>query len=172
VAADPTRRVVLAATAALPLLVTGCKGIGPLAAPPQLPPDVRLLQAAISAEQLMIARYIQAIRVLRGGPGDLDSALARVLAQHRAHLAQLRSRLIIPARAAATFPAGRGGRGRVPAAPRQALKYLQAAEREAAARLLRQLLAAPPALAQLLASVSASEATHGPFLAEAAGRPR
>jgi hypothetical protein len=49
------------------------------------------------------------------------------------------------------------------------LAALRAAERHASARLLDQLAAAPPSLAQLLASISASEATHAAILS-AAGR--
>lgn len=189
--ADPTRRAVLAAAAGLPLLITGCKGVGALEAIPKPPADVILLRAATSAEQLMVARYEAAIRVLRGSQGNLPSALLPLLAQHREHLAQLRSRLIVPAaggggaigggddgggddggRGGATAgPTGRGRPGpRLPAAPDQAIAYLQAAERDASARLMRQVLAAPASLAELLASIAASEATHVPAL-KAVRRP-
>jgi hypothetical protein len=170
VAADPTRRVVLAVSAALPLLLTGCKGLGVLASPPRPPPDVTLLQDAIRAEELMIARYGAAIRALRGSQPALVSVLLPLLAQHDAHLAQLRSRLIVPASAAPSASlAPRQPASALPAGPQQAVAYLQAAEHDWAARLLHQLLSAPPSLAQLLASISASEATHVPALA-AAGR--
>jgi hypothetical protein len=168
VAADPTRRAVLASAAALPLLVTGCKGVAVLAALPKPQPDVVLLRAAISAEHLMIARYQAGIRVAHGSQGDLSSALLALLAQHRQHLAQLRSRLIVPAGTAAA-PVRGPSAPRLPASPDLAVAYLQAAEQDASAWLLRQVLAAPPALAQLLASISASEATHVPALAAAAG---
>lgn len=185
--ADPTRRAVLAAAAGLPLLITGCKGVGALEAIPKPPADVILLRAATSAEQLMVARYEAAIRVLRGSQGNLPSALLPLLAQHREHLAQLRSRLIVPAAGgggaiggggdgggrggAAAGPTGRGRPGpRLPAAPDQAIAYLQAAERDASARLMRQVLAAPASLAELLASIAASEATHVPAL-KAVRRP-
>lgn len=171
-AADPTRRAVLAASAALPLLLTGCKGLGVLATPPRPPADVTLLQDAILAEQLMITRYRAAIRELAGRAADLGPVLRPVLAQHVAHLAQLRSRLVVPAGAAApASPAPRQRPPDLPAGPQQAVEFLRAAERAAAARLLHQLLSAPPSLAQLLASISASEATHVPLLA-AAGRAR
>ncbi len=45
-----------------------------------------------------------------------------------------------------------------------ALANLAAAEQAAAQRLATGLLAVPPSLAQLLASISASEATHVPVL--------
>ena len=63
-----------------------------------------------------------------------------------------------------------GPDGGLPADPAQALQFLAAAERAAAVRLGRELLTAPPSLAQLLASISAAEATHVPVL-RAAGRP-
>lgn len=171
-AAGPARRVVLAASAALPLLLAGCKSLAVLAAPPATPAGVALLQDAISAEQLMIARYEASIRALDGSRPDLLPVLRPLLAQHRAHLAQLRSRLVIPAGAAAAASPAPGPRpSAAPAGPGQAVEFLQAAERAAAARLLRQLESAPPSLAQLMASISASEATHVPVLA-AAGLPR
>jgi len=70
---------VLAATAALPLLMTGCKAIAVLGAVPKPPRDVLLLRAAISAEQLMVARYEAGIRVLDGGQGDLAAALRELV---------------------------------------------------------------------------------------------
>jgi hypothetical protein len=42
---------------------------------------------------------------------------------------------------------------------------LRAAERQSAATLLRQLVTVEPALAQLLASIAASDATHVSALA-------
>jgi hypothetical protein len=72
------------------LLLTGCKGLGVLATPPRPPADVTLLQDAILAEQLMITRYRAAIRELAGRAADLGPVLRPVLAQHVAHLAQLR----------------------------------------------------------------------------------
>jgi len=102
VAASPTRRVALAAVVALPLAAaSGCGGINVLAAPPRPAPDVALLRSAIAAEQLLIARYLNVLRDA-GNPGgatsaarredaaDLTAALEPMLAEHRAHLAQLR----------------------------------------------------------------------------------
>ncbi|MGD0687381.1 MAG: hypothetical protein ABSA03_19970 [Streptosporangiaceae bacterium] len=210
-AADRTRRAVLAAGAAcLPMLaVSGCKGVGALAAPPRPAPDVAILRAAIAAEEVMIARYDAVVR----GSDGLAAALRPLRAEHRAHLAQLRSRLIVPAaaasRSAAAAAASRsttaaGGRsagvspspsaapgldgaagrgsgdavsgdtrsgaaGAVPAGRAEAISFLQDAERAAAATLLRKLPAVSPSLAQLMASVAASEATHVAALATAAG---
>jgi hypothetical protein len=167
-AAGRSRRSVLAATvASLPLLaVTGCQGVGALAAPPRAAPDVAVLRAAIAAEELMIARYdIVITRSAR-----LAAGLRPLRAEHRLHLAELRSRLIVPpgSQAAAARPAhsrpaaARPGRG-----PAAAISFLQGAERASAANLLRHLAAVSPSLAQLMASIAASEATHVAALAAA-----
>ncbi|MEP7026724.1 MAG: hypothetical protein ABJB47_23540 [Actinomycetota bacterium] len=169
--ADRTRRGMLAATAAsLPLLaLSSCKGVGALAAPPAPAPDVGLLQAAITAEELMIARYDAAIK----GTASLAHALTPLRTEHHLHLAALRARLVVPPGSAAAQQAARqaaqGGlsrhRPKVPAGPAAAVSFLQAAEKSAAAALLRKLPAVPPSLAQLLASVAASESTHVAALA-------
>jgi hypothetical protein len=58
----------------------------------------------------------------------------------------------------------------VPGTPAAALGYLRDAENAAAGAQLSHLAAAPPSLAQLLASISASEATHAMFLGHARHR--
>jgi hypothetical protein len=57
----------------------------------------------------------------------------------------------------------------LPAGQAAALDFLQAAEDSAATALLRSLPAVPSSLAQLLASVAASESTHVAVLRSAAG---
>jgi hypothetical protein len=169
VAAGRTRRAVLAAAAALPLLaVSGCKGVGALATPPRPAPDVAVLRSAIAAEEVMIARY----DAVMTRSASLAARLRTLRGEHRLHLAQLRSRLIVPpasAAAASPSPSPSGqppaGPGSVPAGSAAAISYLQAAEQAAAATLLRQLAAVSPSLAQLMASVAASEATHVTALA-------
>jgi hypothetical protein len=173
--ADRTRRGVLAAAASLPLLaVSGCKGVGALAPPPRPAPDVGVLRAAIAAEEAMIARYGTAIRRFPG----LATTLTGLRAEHRLHLAELRTQLVIPAgspyRSGFTSPAPRpagspGAASALPAGQAAALDFLQTAEDSAAAALLRGLAAVPPSLAQLLASVAASETTHVAVLRSAAG---
>jgi len=177
VAAHPTRRVVLAAAATLPLAAaSGCDGANVLSAPPRPAPDVALLRSAIAAEQLMVAQYANALSDARnpgggtpaggrgGSPAALAAALEPVLAEHQAHLAQLRSRLIVPA-GAAPLPSERAPAGpAVPAPSGAAVAFLRAAEQAAAAAMLDRLPQAPAALAQLFASISASEATHVPVL--------
>lgn len=160
----PTRRGLLAASAAgAALLISGCRGVQVLGSPPPAAPDVRLLRAAITAESQLVARYHAAIGAAAGS-SVVTAKLTAVLAEHEQHLAQLRSRLIVPsgsARApkpAATSPAA-GTAGLT-----GTLSELAAAEQAAAQRLAADLLTAPPSLAQLMASISASEATHVPLL--------
>jgi len=176
VAADPTRRRVLTASALA--AVTAAAGSGcapgrpwPWANPPRPAPDVAVLQAAIAAERGVVAAYSAVISAVPA----LAAAAAPLLDQHRAHLAQLRQRLVVPAGAPPSPRATQ--RARRPAAPvpagrSAALAYLRAAEGEQAAFLLRSL-ATPmtPSLAQLLASIAASEATHEALL-RPAGRRR
>jgi hypothetical protein len=169
VAADPNRRAVLAATAVIPLLVAGCRGTQALGTPPQPAPEVTRLQAAISAENVLVDRYQDAIRLLRDGPAAgtepaASATLAALLAEHQDHVRQLRARLVpgSPQAAGATLP--RATAPPLPAAARRAISYLAGAEAAASSRLLGQLPQAPASLAQLFASISASEATHVPVL--------
>ena len=123
----------------------------------------------------MVARYTNVLNAARnpggtpaagggGSPATLAAALEPVLAEHRAHLAQLRSRLIVPA-GAAPLPSERAPVApAAPAAPGAAVTFLRAAEEAAATALLDRLPQAPASLAQLFASISASEATHVPVL--------
>jgi hypothetical protein len=166
----PTRRALLAASAALPLLLTACKGVQALGTPPPPAPDVRKLRAAISAEELLVATYAAAVQRLthqlpaRPGPGDIVvvTALSAVRAEHAAHLAQLRTRLVEPTVStpspSPTSPAPQAG------SVTAELAALEQAEQAASDRLIGQLAGLPPSLAQLFASVAASEATHVPFL--------
>jgi hypothetical protein len=161
---EATRRGVLAAAVSLPLAAAGCKGIGALGTPPRPQPDVAVVRDAIDGETLMISRYnavLAAVPALAGPLGPL-------LQQHHEHLARLRARLIEPnpasrperSPAVTASPAG----VQVPGTPAAARAYLRRAERAAAQTLLGRLTAAPPSLAQLLASIAASEATHALLL--------
>jgi hypothetical protein len=166
---EATRRGVLAAAMSLPLVATGCKGIGALGTPPRQQPDVAVARDAIDGETLMISRY----RAVLSAVPALAGPLGPLLEQHREHLARLRARLIEPNLASrpgrppavAASPAGL----QVPGTPAAARAYLRHAEHAAAQTLLGQLTAAPPSLAQLLASIAASEATHALLLGP--GRP-
>lgn len=154
--ADLRRRSVLAAAgAAVPLLAAGCKGVGGLGTLPRPKPDVAVLRAAIGTEQALIAQYRSA---LAASPG-LKDTLDPVLDQHLAHLAALRSRLIEPAGTPRPAPASSAT-----ASPASTLGALAAAEQAAAGALVSRLATASPSLAQLLASISASEASHAALL--------
>lgn len=171
VVAEPTRRLTLAALVTGSLTLAGCKGIAVLGPVPKPSTDVVSLERAIAAEELMVARY-QAV-LSSGTARHVSAAIRRVHAEHLAHLRQLRSRLILPPKpAASTLSASPGhspsppplphGRGRVLAA-------LAAAENEASDRLIGWIPAVPPALAQLMASIAASEATHVVLLSHRPG---
>jgi hypothetical protein len=179
-----TRRALLTASAAaLPLFVTGCKGIQALGTPPPPPADVRTLRAAIAAESAMVARYASALEVLApAGSTQYDRLSAElaayasaraVQAEHVAHLVQLRSRLIEPpgARPSAHAPPRSPSSGRSPAAGAgnadAVLGELEVAEQAASDRLIGELDGLPPSLAQLFASIAASEATHVEYLRSA-----
>ena len=158
--------MLLASAAALPLLLgaAGCRssdvftGPDPLAGRPPLGHDVLTLQAVIAAEENMIDLYQLAIS------GDSGTTRARtlrsLLAQHQQHLVQLKARLIVPP-GASPSPSSASPSPRVSTV---SITRLRAAERASAADLVRRLATAPPALAQLLASIAASDATHATAL--------
>ena len=162
---EATRRGVLAAVVSLPLVATGCKGIGALGTPPRQQPDVTVVRDAIDGETLMISRYHAVLAAVPALAGSLDP----LLQQHREHLARLRARLIEPNTASppehSPAVAASAAGAPVPGTPAAARAYLRHAEQAAARTLMGQLAAAPPSLAQLLASIAASEATHALLLA-------
>jgi hypothetical protein len=115
----------------------------------------------------MIARYAAALKQLTAGG---FTAARAVQADHIAHLAQLRSRLVEPpgARPSPVNPphgtpsAGPGATGVT--GTRAVLGELEIAEQGASDRLIGELAGLPPSLAQLFASIAASEATHAEYL--------
>jgi hypothetical protein len=164
--------MLLASAAALPLLLgtAGCRssdvftGPDPLAGRPPLGHDVLTLQAVIAAEENMIDLYRLAIS---GDSGNQRAARVRtlrsLLAQHQQHLVQLKARLILPPGPSPSPSPSPSSGGRASSSPRAStisIARLRAAERASAADLVRRLVTAPPALAQLLASIAASDATH------------
>ena len=156
--ADLRRRSVLAAAGAVvPLLAAGCKGVGGLGTPPTPAPDVAMLRGAMRTEQALITRYRSA---LAASPALRDT-LEPVLSQHLAHLAALRSRLAGPAATPRPARSRQAASGASAASP---LAALAAAEQAAASAQLSRLGVASPSLAQLLASISASEASHAALL--------
>jgi hypothetical protein len=166
-AREATRRSVLtAAAAALSLVAAGCKGIAALGTPPEPAPDVTVATDAIAVETQLIARYGD---VLAASPA-LAPTLRPLLSHHHEHLARLRSRLIVPV-GGQSLPTPRATprpTGHVPGTHAAALGYLRDAEDAASGALLTHLATAPPSLAQLLASISAADATHALILGTAA----
>jgi hypothetical protein len=164
----PRRRMLLASAATLPLLLAtaGCRssdlfaGPDPLAGRPPLGHDVVMLRAVIAAEENLVDLYRSAVN------GDSRTIrwvrdLKPMLAQHEQHLSWLRARLLVPNETTATATA-RPSPSRPPAAP--TIAELRAAESASAASLVRRLATVQPALAQLFASVAASDATHAAVL--------
>ena len=155
-----------ASAAALPALLAtaGCRssdafaGPDPLAGRPALSPDVITLQEAIKAERAMIALYQAAVN---GGTRPART-LEGLLAEHRQHLSRLQARLVLPPGSGSASPSpspspspsSSRARGRV------TIEQLRAAERASATDLVQRLVSVPPALAQLFASIAASDATH------------
>ncbi len=174
--------MLLASATTLPLLLAaaGCRsadafaGPDPLAGPPRLAHDVVTLHAVIAAEQNLIHLYRTAINGDSGSTAR-SRALQPLLAQHEQHLAQLRARLIQPpgtpeAQASPGPPpspsTGTTGPASVRTAPvrtapvRVTTARLRAAEHASATGLVQRLGTVEPALAQLFASIAASDATH------------
>jgi hypothetical protein len=160
----PRRRVLAASAAALPALLAtaGCRssdafaGPDPLAGRPALSPDVITLQEVITAERAMIALYQAAVN---GGTRPAR-ALEGLLAQHRQHLSRLQARLVLPSGSGSASPSSSSSPSSSPARGRVTTAQLRAAERASATDLVRRLVSVPPALAQLFASIAASDATH------------
>ena len=159
-----------ASAAALPALLAtaGCRssdvfaGPDPLAGRPPLSPGVITLQEVIAAERAMIALYQAAVDVSLRPAGQVRG----LLAQHRQHLGQLQARLVLPPGWASASPSPS-----VSASPSGSASWsgvsgsvtvelLRAAEGASATDLVQRLAGLPPALAQLFASIAASDATH------------
>ncbi len=166
----PGRRALLASAAALPVLLAtaGCRspdvfaGPDPLAGPPPLGHDVLALRAVIAAEERLVELYRAAV-VVDPQATVRSRMLGSLLAQHEQHLAQLRARLVEPPGQPSPAPAATGA---VPGPGPAGLDvaHLRAAERASAADLMRRLATVEPALAQLFASIAASDATHAAAL--------
>jgi hypothetical protein len=174
----PRRRLLLASATALPLLLAtaGCRssdvftGPDPLAGRPPLGHEVLTLQAVIAAEENLIYLYRTAIS---GGSGTAarSRTLGPLLAQHEQHLARLKARLIEPAGPTAAQASlgpspSPSSSAASPAPVRVTTARLRAAERASAAGLVQRLATVESALAQLFASIAASDATHAMVLAE------
>jgi hypothetical protein len=152
------RRQLLAASAtSVPMffVLNACAGPDPLAGPPPLSADVRGLLDAVADEQDLIWTYK---KTMAAYSSSLAPALVPLLAEHQAHLTQLRARVIEPP--GKTIPSAAATRAAIPGTREAAIAGLRAAEQSAGTAQLRRLAAASPSLAQLYASIAASEATH------------
>lgn len=172
--AGPTRRAVLVTSALAALAAAGTAGCSPVlpwASPPHAAPDVGVLRDAIDAENEIIGTYAA---VLAEFP-ELRGTITPLRGQHEDHLAQLNGRLVVPRGARPSASPGRVSHPapRSWASAAQAVAALRSAEQAQAAAFVARLAGLPPSLAQLFASIGASEASHaavlGPAAVQAAG---
>ena len=156
-----SRRQLLAAsptTLPLFLALSGCEGPAVLSAPPAVSAQTTMLLHAVTAELNLIWIYDKAVAAYSG----LGQALTPLRAEHEEHLAQLRSRVIDPP--GEHVPDTVTARPALGSTQVAALRQLQAAEQAAVTTLMSRLDGASPSLAQLYASIAASEATHASVL--------
>jgi hypothetical protein len=160
----PSRRLLIA-TVPLLLATAGCSsadlfaGPDPLSGPPSLAPETVVLDAVIAAEEHLVAQYRSALA--GRGAGHATTLLTSLLSHHEAHLTQLKARLVVP-------PGYQASPSASPLPSMEAattVAELRAAEQASAAALTRQLAGVSPALAQLFASIAASDASHAMALA-------
>jgi len=160
------RQLLAAAPSTLPLLLalSACKGPAVLSAPPTVSPQTRMLLHAVTAELNLIWIYNATLAAYSG----LAPTLTPLRAEHEAHLRQLRSRVIEPTGKHA--PDTVTAKPKVAATKGAALTQLRDTEQAAVATLMSRLGGASPSLAQLYASIAASEATHVSVLTARIGR--
>jgi hypothetical protein len=113
-----------------------------------------MLLHAVTAEQNLIWIYNKAMAEY----SSLAPTLAPLRAEHEAHLAQLSARVIEPS--GKPVPSAVTAKPAIGASQAAALAQLRAAEQTAVETLMSRLSGASPSLAQLYASIAASEATH------------
>lgn len=160
---DPTRRAVFGGM--LALAVSACEPLRKAQGQP-VSPELRTLRRAAAHEESLIARC-EAVR--RRHP-RLASRIQPIADEHRAHLAALRGQVTpSPTPSASGSPSAKKETPSVPARRRDAVGALAAQERAAADARISDLDTAPPFLAQLLASIGASEATHAALLEDDSG---
>jgi hypothetical protein len=161
-----SRRQLLAAwptTLPLFLALSACEGPAVLGAPPTASPQTQVLLHAVTAEQNLIWIYNKAITAYSG----LAPALAPLRAEHAAHLAELRARVIEPP--GKEVPSTVTARPALASTQRAVVAQLRAAEQAAVEGLMGRLVGASASLAQLYASIAASEATHVSVLSARVG---
>ncbi|MCD0453626.1 hypothetical protein LO762_31235 [Actinocorallia sp. API 0066] len=157
-----SRRSLLAAAG---LSSAGMAALTACGAPPEElapEPDVAVLLGAIADEENLISLYEK----ISSAHGELPSACAQALANHREHLAVLRRHYLPGTGGATSTPAAAGSAPAEPPADRAgALALLRRTERAAAGARLRDVAAVSPGMSQLLASIGACEAGHATALA-------
>jgi hypothetical protein len=156
-----SRRQLLAAsptTLPLFLALSACKGPAVLSGPPPVDPQTQTLLHAVTAELNLIWIYNKTM----AGYSGLRPTLAPLLAEHQAHLARLRARVIEPP--GRKVPDTVTSRPALDPTSAGALTRLRDAEQAAVGVLLGRLAGASPSLAQLYASIATSEATHATTL--------
>ena len=158
-AASPT-------TLPLFLALSGCKGPAVLSGPPPVAPQTQTLLHAVTAELNLIWIYNKTMAEYSA----LGPTLAPLLAEHEAHLARLRARVIEPP--GKKTPSAATARPKLAATPSGALSQLKQAEQAAVTVQLGRLAGASPSLAQLYASIATSEATHVTTLASRISQSR
>jgi hypothetical protein len=152
-----SRRQLLAASpTTLPLLLalSACKGPAVLSAPPTVSPRTQMLLHAVTAELNLIWIYNKTITSYSG----LAATLVPLRSEHQQHLAQLRARVVEPP--GKHVPDTVTAKPAIAATADGAVAQLRAAEQAAVRTLMSRLGGASPSLAQLYASIAASEATH------------
>jgi hypothetical protein len=152
-----SRRQLLAAsptTLPLFLALSACKGPAVLSGPPPVSAQTQTLLHAVTAELNLIWIYNKTM----AGYSGLRPTLAPLLAEHQAHLARLRARVIEPP--GKKVPDTVTARPVLEPTAQAALTQLRDAEQAAVGALLGRLAGASPSLAQLYASIATSEATH------------
>jgi hypothetical protein len=153
--------------------LAGCKGIAALGPVPHVSPEIVTLEHAISAEETMVATYRAAVNQLgntsiTSGNGSDAQTVAAIGAEHLEHLRQLRARLILPPRYKTKPGANRPPKPPpLPADAKAVIAALAGYEHSAATRLTSELITVPAALAQLMASIAASESAHVVYLRQA-----
>jgi hypothetical protein len=157
-----SRRQLLAASpTTLPLILalSACKGPAVLSGPPPVSSQTQTLLHAVTAELNLIWIYNKTMAEY----SSLGPTLAPLLAEHEAHLARLRARVIEPP--GKKTPNTATARPAIGSTEQAALAQVKNAEQAAAAAQLGRLAGASPSLAQLYASIATSETTHVTVLA-------
>jgi hypothetical protein len=164
--AVPTRRAVLrdlgacavgvGALAALPGCTSGPRAPDPASPRREPDPDIAVVARALTASVELARRYAATAAALP----ELSGVLGPLAGEHAAHIDALGGAPTpVPTapRPAPSSPAP-------PMGPTEALAALAAAERASAAARVADLLPASPAVARLVASIAACQATHAMIL--------